>query len=187
MKNQKIGVRLGLVFSFLIAVLIGIGWLGLDRMGQNDADMEALVNKRWAKVQLSREALNYSTLNNRITMQIFLVQDKEEIDLLLAQRAENSDRITDLIKQLEGRLESNEEKELLDATKSARTPYVESYKRALNLHVNEKKYEAARTILVRETLQRLSDYHRAWHAIVQFEGEEMRQTDHESDVTDTAE
>src|SRR5205085_3628396 len=186
MKNQKIGVRLGLVFSFLIAVLIGIGWLGLDRMGQNDSDMEALVNKRWAKVQLSREALNYSTINNRITMQIFLVQDREELDALLARRAENSDRITDLIKQLEGRLESNEEKELLEATKSARTPYVESYKQAINLLVNEKKYEAARNILVKETMPRLADYHRAWDAFVQFEGEQMGQAVKESDVSDAA-
>src|SRR5947209_16497780 len=97
MRNQNIGVKLGAVFSFLIVVLVGVGWLGLNRMAQIDADMEKMVNSRWDKVQLSWQALNYSTLNNRITMEIFLLKEKEEIDPLLAHRAENSAKITDLI------------------------------------------------------------------------------------------
>src|SRR5881227_3563515 len=101
MRNQSIGVNLGAVFSFLIVVLVGVGWLGLNRMAQIDVDMEKVVNRRWDKLRLSSEALNYSTLNHRITMEIFLLKDREEIDLLLARRAENSEKITDLIEKLE--------------------------------------------------------------------------------------
>src|SRR5947209_10577624 len=141
MRNQNIGVKLGAVFSFLIVVLVGVGWLGLNRMAQIDADMEKVVNSRWDKVQLSWQALNYSTLNNRITMEIFLLKEKEEIDPLLARRAENSEKISDLIGKLEAGLESDKERELLAATKETRTPYVESYKRALDLLVNQKGSE----------------------------------------------
>src|SRR5205823_7916926 len=110
MRNQSIGVRLGVVFSFLIVVLVGVGWLGLSRMAQIDADMEKVVNRRWDKLQLSSEALNYSTLNNRITMEIFLLKDRGEIESLLARRAENSERINALIEKLEGGIESDRER-----------------------------------------------------------------------------
>src|SRR5207245_2929855 len=102
MNNQNIGVRLGIVFSFLIAVLIGIGWLGLNRMGRIHGDMEKIVKNRWLKVQLAREALNYSALNSRITMEIFLLREKDEIAPLLARRAENSQKVSDLLKKIEG-------------------------------------------------------------------------------------
>src|SRR2546423_1813715 len=186
MRNQSIGVKLGAVFSFLIVVLVGVGWLGLHRMAQIDADMEKVVNRRWDKLRLSSEALNYSTLNHRITMQIFFLKDREEIDLLLARRAENSEEITDLIGKLEAGLESDRERELLAATKEARTPYVESYKRALDLLVNQRKYEEARAAMVTETLPRLVEYHRAWNAFTQFEGEQMGQAVEDSDTSDAA-
>src|SRR5256714_4056044 len=186
MRNQSIGVKLGAVFSFLIVVLVGVGWLGLHRMAQIDADMEKVVNRRWDKLRLSSEALNYSTLNHRITMQIFFLKDREEIDLLLARRAETSEKITGLIGKLEAGLESDRERELLAATKEARTPYVESYKRALDLLVNQRKYEEARAAMVTETLPRLVEYHRAWNAFTQFEGEQMGQAVEDSDTSDAA-
>ncbi len=99
MNNQHIGARLGVAFGFLITVLIGVEWLGLSRMNQINAVVESVVNERWSKVQMSREALNYSGLNNRITMQIFLLKDKEVINQLLVRRAENSDKISDLVKK----------------------------------------------------------------------------------------
>jgi two-component system, sensor histidine kinase and response regulator len=186
MKNKSIGMRLGLVFSCLIVLLIGIGWVGLNRMGQIDVQMEQLVNSRWQQVQLSREALNYSTQNNRITMEIFLLRERGEIDPLLDQRAKNSEKITALINQLEARLESDKEKELFAATKAARTPYVENYQRALHLLIDEQNYEAARAAMVKDTLPRLADYHRAWNALVQFEVEEMDRAVEDSDVNDAA-
>ncbi|PYS97301.1 MAG: hypothetical protein DMF65_11970 [Acidobacteria bacterium] len=186
MRNQSIGVKLGAVFSFLIVVLVGVGWLGLNRMAQIDADMEKVVNRRWDKVQLSWEALNYSTLNNRITMEIFLFKEREEIDPLLARRAENSEKITDLIGKLEAGLESDRERELLAATKETRAPYVESYKRALDLLVNQRKYEEARATMVSETIPRLVEYHRAWNAFAQFEGEQMDRAVEDSDTSDAA-
>jgi len=106
MRKQSIGVRLGVVFTFLIAVLTGVGWLGLSRMARIDADMEQVVNSRWDKLRLSSEALNYSTLNHGITMEIFLLRERGEIGPLLARRAENSQKITGLIEKLEGGVES---------------------------------------------------------------------------------
>src|SRR5580704_16249122 len=62
MKKQSISLVLTISFSFLFCVLLGLGWLGLSRMGHINADLQDLVTKRWAKVQFCREALGYSNL-----------------------------------------------------------------------------------------------------------------------------
>ncbi len=152
-------------------------------MGRINADMEKTVEKRWAKVQLSREALNYSSLNNRTTMLIFLLKDTQEIDPLLVLRAENSDKISELLARIGQSLENTKEKEQFAAIKEARTPYVDSYKQALSLLIKEKKYEEARMTMVRLTLPRLVNYHNAWNTFVQFQGDQMDQAVKESSTS----
>ena len=60
-----------------------------------------VTDELWKKVSLSRKALAYSSLNSRITMQIFLLHDPVEIEHLLKQRAENTEAISELIKQID--------------------------------------------------------------------------------------
>jgi PAS domain S-box-containing protein len=172
-KNQNIGLRLGVAFGSLIAVLIVIGWLGLNRMGQINAELEKTVISRWSTIQLSRQALHYSNLNSRLTMQIFFLKEKAEIDPLLALRAENSSKISALLKTIETRASSDHERQLLATIHQTRTPYVDSYKRSLNLLVEQKKDGVARETMVKETLPLLASYNDAWNDLVQSEGREM--------------
>ena len=90
MSARPIGMKLGAAFGVLVAILIGIGILGLSRMDQINAHLEDVLGRHWAKLQLAREALMYSNHNSRITMEIFLVDDQPLIDPLLAERAENT-------------------------------------------------------------------------------------------------
>src|SRR5260370_41686322 len=170
MKNEHISARLGIVFSLLIALLITVSWLGLHEMASINSDLKVNVNKRWAKVQLAREALCYSNLNNRITMEIFFLKDKADIDPLLVRRAENSEKISSLVKKIEEQLESGKEKELLAAVRANRTPYINSYLHGIDLLVNQKKYDEAQRNMVQETLPRLFAYHSAWNDFVSFQG-----------------
>jgi len=59
-----------------------------------------LVDTRNQSVTVAREAVGYSSVNNRITMEIFLLRDRAEIEPLLAQRAANSERISLLLQDL---------------------------------------------------------------------------------------
>jgi hypothetical protein len=81
-----------------------------------------------AKVQLAQEALAYSNSNIRITMEIPLLKSREEIGLLPAQQDHNTEKISALGKQLKEQIESEKERELLDAVDSAGWPYIDSYK-----------------------------------------------------------
>jgi hypothetical protein len=80
-----------------------------------------------AKAQLVQEALRYSNSSSQITLQIFMVQDANEIASLMAKRAEYSSRVTNLIAAIDEKLESNREQELFHEVRVAREPYVASY------------------------------------------------------------
>jgi Four helix bundle sensory module for signal transduction len=121
MKRQSIGLTLTISFGFLVCVLLGLGWLGLSRMSHINADLQELVTKRWAKVQLCRAALGYSNSNNRITMEIFLLDNSDQIPTLLKNRAENTKKISGLVSRIEDQgVEAGKERELLDAIVAAR-------------------------------------------------------------------
>ena len=101
MRRNEVSYRLGIAFGLLVSILLGVGWLGVSRMASLNADLEQSIAKNWHRVQISREAMNYSNLNNRLTMEILLLSDKEKIHELLRERAENTERITALMMTIE--------------------------------------------------------------------------------------
>ena len=173
MTTKHIATKLGLAFGLLVAILIGIGFLGLSRMDQINANLEGVLGRRWNKLQVAREALAYSSRNSRITMEVFLLNDKRLIDPLLSRRAENTQKISELVAKLDEQCDSPEEKQALAAVKDARMPYVTSYLRALHLLVDEKQQDAARAVMVQETTPALFRYHDTWNNFVQFQMDQM--------------
>ncbi len=176
MKRNSTAIRLGTAFGFLVSILLGLGWLGLSHMSRTNADLEEIISKRWAKVQLSQQALGFSNLNNRITMEVFFLDDRQEIEALLVRRAGNTEKISALLSRLEAEgIENGTERKLLEAVRETRAPYVESYKQALSVLLKEHKQAEAREKMVRVTLPRLITYHNAWNAFVEFQGQQMDQ------------
>src|ERR1035438_3606110 len=172
MKSRPI-VRLGVAFAALIALLVGIGQLGLRRMHEINDTLSDITGRRSDKLQLAREALMLSNQNSRITMEVFLVQDGARIDGLLAARSENTNRISELIAKVESGCESEEEKHLLATVHATRQVYVESYSRSLHLLVNEKEHDAAVAAMVNETLPAIRKYRAAWDEFVDFQRSQL--------------
>ena len=171
--DSNLGARVGLSFGVLIAILLSVGWVGIRQLRRVDADFAKMVDQRWSKVQLSRRAQAYSNLNNRITMELFLVENKKEIESLRVQRAANSEEISQLIQTLRSSVESTDEAELLRAIDEKRNPYTNSYKTALQLLEVDKEPAAARTVMVQQALPRLIEYHEAWNAYVDYQGRQL--------------
>lgn len=173
MKTEQISVRLAIAFSLLIVLLIVVGALGLGQMARINHELEEISNRRWAKADLVRVALDYSNQNNRVTMEIFFLEDKAQIEPLLLQRAKNTEKINAIVQKLESQIESDKEKELLDAVQKARTPYISSYLRGVHLLVDEHRYTDARANMIQDTLPELIAYHEAWKAFEEFQGKEI--------------
>jgi PAS domain S-box-containing protein len=168
---------LGLAFGLLIGLLITVGNLGVRRMDQIDAGLEDITGGQWAKIRLSREAMSYFNLDNRITMRVFLLKDKdkERINSLLSDRAEHTKRISTLEAQLEGLCKSEEEKRLLEVIHQRSGPYIASYGRVLrHILIDQKKPDAAAAVMVQQTAPALLAYHDAWDEFVRFQGDQLQ-------------
>ena len=143
LKIRQIAFRLGISFGILLLVLIAVGWLGLHQMDRNNARLAEIQGKDWDRLRLAQEALRYSSINSRITLQLFLPQDEAQIHALQAARAENSRKIGNLLEKIEPLCDTPEETKLLADIKANRRPYVESYTRAPHLLLDEKNVAAA--------------------------------------------
>ena len=105
MNRVSIGIRLAMAFSFVVSILIVVGWLGLNRMARINADLNDINYRRWSKLQLAEEALTYSNLNDRLLEGAILSGRQEEVTSLLDQRERNVTRITDIVQTLNGGIE----------------------------------------------------------------------------------
>jgi hypothetical protein len=61
---------LTVVFACLIAMVAGVGFVGLREMARVPAGIESIGTEQFATLKIARQALRLSTLNNRITMQV---------------------------------------------------------------------------------------------------------------------
>ena len=175
MKAQPVTLKLVVAFAVLIAILLGIGWLGLSRMALMDEKVSEISDRCWPKVQLSREALHYSTVNSRITMQIFLLKAAEDVAPLLAERDANTEKISSLLKRIEERVESETERALVARIRASRLAYNTGFKEALELSVKAGQPTAGREMMSKAVTPHLVLYHKAWEDFVNFQGSHMDQ------------
>jgi two-component system sensor histidine kinase/response regulator len=163
-----------------VGLVLAIGAIGLTQMAQLNASAQEMLVTQNQTVTVAREALAYSNLNNRITMEIFLLRDPARIAPLLNERAANSELISQRLQVLESRARSTRERTLLDQIERQRQPYVDSYKRALRLLLDDGDVEGARTVMIQETLPHIADYHAAWNQFVLAEENLVSAVAHES-------
>src|ERR1035441_8001993 len=182
MKNRHVGVRLGVAFAILIALLAGVGQVGLRRMHEINDTLSGITGVQSDKLQLAREALTLSNRNSRITMEVFLVQDRARIEVLLAESSENTKKISGLVAKIASRCDSENEKQRLSAVERMRQPYIDSYLRAIHLLVDERKRDAAIAVMDNETLPALLKYHAAWDEFVDFQKSQLDMAAKQADV-----
>ena len=77
-------------------MLFVVGWRGISHLRQLNEQMQNTVGDQWKEVRLSHEAFHLSDLNSRITLLIFLVDDQDDLKRLLAERAANTERISEV-------------------------------------------------------------------------------------------
>ena len=173
MNSKHLPLRLGMAFAVLIAMLIGIGQLGLRRMKEIDENLKEITGERSEKREMAREALTFSNRNSRITMEIFLSSDKAHVAELLATRANNTKRISELVAEIASRCDSAREKWLLATVEETRRAYVDSYLRALHLLADKGTRNEAEAVMVKGTLPALMKYHTAWDEFVDYQKNQL--------------
>jgi two-component system, cell cycle sensor histidine kinase and response regulator CckA len=177
MRRDSTGLKVEIAFSCLVALLIGVGWLGLSRMGQINASANNLFNERWEKLYITRQAASYFNSGYRIAIRLFLTEpkDKQETGKLVAQLKENAEKDAAAWKEIEGQPGTNTERELLGKVDAAGVPAYESLQRATSLLVNQNKSVEAKKVMLGETLPLLNKYRDAWQGYIEYEEDQMNQ------------
>ena len=177
MSKDSTGLKVEIAFGCLVALLIGVGWLGLSRMGQINASTNRLFDERWEKLFTIRQAASYFNSNYRIAIRVFLVEpkDKQETAALVAQLKENTLKGSAAWKQIEAGPATDAEKELLSKVKTAGIPAYESLQKSLNLLVDQGKAVEANKMMVNETIPLLDKYRDSWAPYVEYEEDQLNQ------------
>ena len=117
------------------------------------------------RLELAEQALVYSNRNIQITTEI-LIQASEEVLPLLVERTENSANIAALVQTIREQVESETERELLDA---ASVSWLAAHKYGPSLHqlIDKQRSAAAGQAMANVMLPFLLD-NASWRAFVQF-------------------
>jgi PAS domain S-box-containing protein len=174
MNRVSIGVRLAIAFSFVVSILIVVGWLGLNRMARINADLNDIDYRRWAKVQLAQEAISYSNLNNRLLQGAILSGRQEEVSSLLDQRELNVKRVTDIFQTLSRGIDSARERELLRQLDQERAATAEGIAGITDL-LKGGKFQQARAVMASDVMLQIDALLEAWNRFTQFEELQMQQ------------
>jgi PAS domain S-box-containing protein len=118
-----------------------------------------------AKLEMAEKVLSYCTYNLQLTMQIW-IRVPENIESLLAKRAENSAEIASLTQQLREQGESEEEIQLLD-TACPRWSFSDNYGELLR-QIVDGQASAEAGAEMNNVLLPLSLDHASWKAFVEY-------------------
>jgi two-component system, cell cycle sensor histidine kinase and response regulator CckA len=181
MKNSPVGTKLGIAFGLLLALLIGLGWLGLSRMSRTKADLNQL-GCDISKLELAQRARDFADLNIKLVTQILILDRKEDVDTFEAKRIANRIQTAAAMAALKPKIDSEAETALLNNIDLARIPARVSVDRIFVL-LNQGNKEDARQLMVNVTFPLLEKYEGAWAAFVQFQKDRMEQVEKQSEAT----
>ena len=127
---KRFDARLGLgaTFCLLAAVLFLVGWQGVHHCGNWIGRCRCHL-RPFVREKLVREAFHLSDLNSRLMLSIFLLTIRTKSNVCSSSVPANSGRIFELIRAIEPRLNTAEEKRLFAGIRGGRKPYIESYNR----------------------------------------------------------
>src|SRR5512140_2281763 len=75
MRNLRIGLRLGVVFAALIAVVAVVGWLGVARLSTQKEALDKVAGPRWHETEQAVEGIESIGRETALVAAIFLSPD----------------------------------------------------------------------------------------------------------------
>jgi PAS domain S-box-containing protein len=129
---------------------------------QQQTDLRCVLE---AKLEMAEEALAHSNCNIQLTMQI-LIQASKEIEPLLAERAANIARISSLVQQIREQVQSEDERQILDAA-SPHSTCAHNYVESLHQMIDGQRSIESGVAMAELMLPFIFD-NTSWRAYVEF-------------------
>ncbi|MGC2772893.1 MAG: methyl-accepting chemotaxis protein, partial [Candidatus Sulfotelmatobacter sp.] len=178
-QDQKIGTRLGVVFGAILLCVIVVGAFGLTWLGRLNSEMAASIQKRYNTVELTRQTIEHSITNARITFQLFETTDPDQEKKLNVQNDAISAEIGAQVAEIQKTLSSTQERELFEVVTHDRDAYKEARSKAKKLLLDKKRDEAM-TALSEDVIPALDKYRATWQKFIDLQTAAMQQTMKES-------
>ena len=122
-KNLKIGVRLAVGFAVTLILLIAVGAIGIDRVGELKAQINGLVKSNNAKTRLANEAIQAVLSADGARRYILILRNDETTRSEIEKRAKISVKMTALFASLDALDYDSKGRAALEAIREARKPY----------------------------------------------------------------
>ena len=171
-KNMKIGFKLGLGFTLLMAAMIVIAGFGITRMQAIDHDVEIAVHDYWPKTVWVNEISRSINIIARSMRNIVILDNQAEIDHEVELIHDADKHIAEAFEKMESADADQKSAELLQVAIVARKEYTAAEDRFLKL-INEGERSAAADYLLHEVRGLQSKYLRVMDHLVEHQGELM--------------
>jgi methyl-accepting chemotaxis protein len=178
-QDQKIGTRLGVVFGTILLCVIAVGGFGLSWLGRLNSKMSASIQKRYNTVELTRQTIEHSITNARITFQLFETTDPEQEKKLNQENEAISNEISGQVAEIEKNISSSQERELFEIVTQDRDAYKVARAKAKKLLLDKKRDEAM-AALSGDVIPALDKYRATWEKFIDLQTAAMQQSMKES-------
>ncbi|MGV8897932.1 MAG: methyl-accepting chemotaxis protein [Burkholderiaceae bacterium] len=171
--NLKVGQRLALGFSLVIAFMVAIALFGSNRLNLLTEKIDEVVENRYAKIALLHTIQDQVNVQARSVRNILLYTDeaelKKDFDRILVATA----KITEDTAKLDQQVTSPEGRNLFKKMNDAREVYMQSRNTVLKL-VNDGNKDAAATLLFTELRPLQQNFFEAINTTVDLQSNEMQ-------------
>jgi two-component system, cell cycle sensor histidine kinase and response regulator CckA len=175
MRRDSTRLKLEITFGCLVALLVAVGCLGLNRMGKINSDVNEILNQGVVKLQLTDQALYCVNSNFRMITTLILMGhwDAKDIESYAAKREANRSKIASIKKQLGDLSKRPDEKDLLQKINQAGALSSRSVYDTVGLLEQPGKQNEARALMAEKTVPLLNDYRSAWSAFVRYQEQQI--------------
>jgi len=181
-KNLKIGVRLGIGFGLVLAMLVIVGGLAFLRLNGLNAEIGDMVNDKFPKTVTAHHVIDDINLVARSIRNTLLLKDPEQIKTELERVVQSRKDAGEAYAVLEKTITSEAGKKLLAESLSIRKEYAADLDKFLEIQ-KAGKIEEATTHLLTVLRKSQADYITATTKLIDYQTELMNKTGKDADAT----
>ncbi|MBC7861279.1 MAG: MCP four helix bundle domain-containing protein, partial [Burkholderiaceae bacterium] len=178
-KHMKIGLRLGLGFAVVGALMIAIMFVGIKRLETLNANVDSLVKDRYPKTVVANDIIDGLNLGILSLRNMVIFKDEAQVKAAQANLKAASKVVTESIDKLEKTVKSDDGKKLLKEMAEVRAVFTVSFRHMLALVEAGKRDEAA-VHMIADMQPKQEKYMAAVRAMIDFQSGLMEETGKQS-------
>jgi methyl-accepting chemotaxis protein len=169
---MKVGMKLGLGFAVVVALMISVALVGITRLAQVNGAVELIVQERWPKAVMTNEIAAAASEIAIALRNMMLTTERSDMAQQKQRIFEQRKLIAERVEKLQKVLNLPKGKELLGGVLAVRERYIAGQDQLIRL-IEDGKRDEARAYLSSDLRPVLHEYQSRLTDLVRFQGELM--------------